>query len=78
MSADDRDETIEVRGRDDGSWDVVRRGEPDEVLSNHPLQSMAESERHRLAQERSDEQAGPGDDEADVGTIDSYPDNTGG
>lgn len=78
MSADDRDGTIEVRERDDGSWDVVRRDETDEVLSNHPLQSMAESERHRLAQQRSEEEARPGDDEADVGTIASYPDNTGG
>jgi hypothetical protein len=76
MSSDDHD--LEIRHRDDGSWDLVRRGDPDEILSNHPLQSMAESERHRLAQEDADPDASPGDDAADLGTMGAYPDNTGG
>ena len=78
MASDERDDDIEVRERDDGSWDLVRRGEPDEVLSTHPLQSMAESERHRLAQEGADDDPAPGDDAADLGTQGAYPDNTGG
>jgi hypothetical protein len=77
MSSEDRG-TLEVQRRDDGSWDLVRRGDPDEVLGNHPLQSMAESERHRLAQQGADDDAGAGDDAADLGTAGAYPDNTGG
>ncbi len=78
MGTDEHDADLEVRRRDDGSWDLVRRGDRDEVLSNHPLQSMAESERHRVAQQEAEDQPGQGDDRADVGTIASYPDNVGG
>ena len=77
MAPDEPLGTLVVRRRDDRSWDLLRRGEPDEVLSNHPLQAMAESERHRLAQEDARDPTAPGDDPG-PGTIGAYPDNTGG
>jgi hypothetical protein len=75
---EDRDAvSLEVVNRDDGTWDLIRRGDDVTVLSNHPLRSMAEAERYRLAQ------AGAADADwsgevGNVGATGAYPDNTGG
>ena len=67
------DEALDIEQRDDGTWDLVQRGEPDQVLSNHPRRASAEAERFRLAEARS---APPGDD--DIGRGSAYPTTSDG
>jgi hypothetical protein len=73
----DTDPAITTVRRDDGTWDVVRRGDTgEEVLSSHPRHAGAESEAFRLAESDVEDAA-----QADAELTDGQganPDQSGG